>query len=88
LRLNFTPELTWKLGDQNFGIEITTEDIDLIIREFNVRILYLTRNTDVQHTVFDLFSSDIEAECQDDYMKIRIGFNGSFNGLLYSAGKL
>ncbi|CAB0039492.1 unnamed protein product [Trichogramma brassicae] len=28
----------------------------------------------------------IEAECQDDYMKIRIGFNGSFNGLLYSAG--
>lgn len=31
--------------------------------------------------------SDIEAECQDDYMKIRIGFNGSFAGLLYSAGK-
>lgn len=31
--------------------------------------------------------SDIEAECQDDYMKIRIGFNGSFNGLLYSSGK-
>lgn len=30
---------------------------------------------------------DIEAECQDDYMKIRIGFNGSFTGLLYSAGK-
>ncbi|EFN72219.1 hypothetical protein EAG_15230, partial [Camponotus floridanus] len=28
----------------------------------------------------------IEAECQDDYMKIRIGFNGSFAGLLYSAG--
>nr|XP_036670736.1 uncharacterized protein LOC108019503 [Drosophila suzukii] len=28
----------------------------------------------------------IEAECQDDYMKIRIGFNGSFSGLLYSAG--
>ncbi|XP_055844953.1 uncharacterized protein LOC129911249 [Episyrphus balteatus] len=28
----------------------------------------------------------IEAECQDDYMKIRIGFNGSFNGLVYSAG--
>nr|CAD7404657.1 unnamed protein product [Timema poppensis] len=28
----------------------------------------------------------IEAECQDDYMKIRIGFNGSFGGLLYSAG--
>lgn len=32
--------------------------------------------------------SDIEAECQDDYMKIRIGFNGSFTGLLYSAGEL
>lgn len=29
---------------------------------------------------------DIEAECQDDYMKIRIGFNGSFSGLVYSAG--
>lgn len=33
-----------------------------------------------------MFSSDIEAECQDDYMKIRIGFNGSFGGLLYSSG--
>lgn len=32
------------------------------------------------------FIADIEAECQDDYMKIRIGFNGSFTGLLYSAG--
>jgi hypothetical protein len=31
-------------------------------------------------------STDIEAECQDDYMKIRIGFNGSFTGLLYSSG--
>lgn len=30
--------------------------------------------------------SDIEAECQDDYMKIRIGFNGTFAGLVYSAG--
>ncbi|XP_039757076.1 uncharacterized protein LOC120631521 isoform X2 [Pararge aegeria] len=28
----------------------------------------------------------IEAECQDDFMKIRVGFNGSFNGLVYSAG--
>ncbi|XP_037946841.1 uncharacterized protein LOC119678842 [Teleopsis dalmanni] len=34
-------------------------------------------NTRVKH---------IEAECQDDYMKIRIGFNGSFSGLIYSAG--
>lgn len=33
------------------------------------------------------YITDIEAECQDDYMKIRIGFNGSFTGLLYSAGK-
>jgi hypothetical protein len=32
------------------------------------------------------FFTDIEAECQDDYMKIRIGFNGSFAGLLYSSG--
>ena len=30
--------------------------------------------------------SDIEAECQDDYMKLRVGFNGSFGGLLYSSG--
>lgn len=36
----------------------------------------------------ELFSfSDIEAECQDDFMKIRVGFNGSFAGLVYSAGK-
>ncbi|XP_064543520.1 uncharacterized protein LOC135432008 [Drosophila montana] len=38
---------------------------------------YTHNSTRVQH---------IEAECQDDYMKIRIGFNGSFSGLLYSAG--
>ncbi|KAH8395604.1 hypothetical protein KR222_001866, partial [Zaprionus bogoriensis] len=38
---------------------------------------YAQNSTRVQH---------IEAECQDDYMKIRIGFNGSFSGLLYSAG--
>nr|KAF7432347.1 hypothetical protein H0235_005271 [Vespula pensylvanica] len=40
---------------------------------------YRPNTTRVQH---------IEAECQDDYMKIRIGFNGSFTGLLYSAGKV
>ncbi|KAF4524285.1 hypothetical protein B566_EDAN012048 [Ephemera danica] len=28
----------------------------------------------------------IEAECQDDFMKIRVGFNGSFSGVLYSSG--
>ncbi|EDW17533.1 uncharacterized protein Dmoj_GI12727 [Drosophila mojavensis] len=38
---------------------------------------YTHNSTRVQH---------IEAECQDDYMKIRIGFNGSFSGLVYSAG--
>ncbi|XP_074110615.1 uncharacterized protein LOC141534892 [Cotesia typhae] len=38
---------------------------------------YRPNTTRVQH---------IEAECQDDYMKIRIAFNGSFAGLLYSAG--
>lgn len=32
--------------------------------------------------------ADIEAECQDDYMKIRVGFNGTFKGLVYSAGEL
>ncbi|XP_035789594.1 uncharacterized protein LOC118465446 isoform X2 [Anopheles albimanus] len=46
-------------------------------RDYNRR--YRFNNTRVQH---------IEAECQDDYMKIRIGFNGSFNGLLYSSGRL
>ncbi|OXA43756.1 uncharacterized protein LOC110858426 [Folsomia candida] len=28
----------------------------------------------------------IEAECQDDFMKIRVAFNGSFHGLVYSSG--
>ncbi|XP_058456868.1 uncharacterized protein LOC131434232 [Malaya genurostris] len=44
-------------------------------RDYNRRHRF--NNTRVQH---------IEAECQDDYMKIRIGFNGSFTGLLYSSG--
>lgn len=35
----------------------------------------------------EFICADIEAECQDDYMKIRVGFNGSFTGLLYSAGE-
>lgn len=38
------------------------------------------------HDTDNTFFSDIEAECQDDYMKIRIGFNGTFTGLVYSAG--
>ncbi|KAM7358177.1 uncharacterized protein ACRADG_003232 [Cochliomyia hominivorax] len=44
-------------------------------RDYNKQFGF--NNTRVQH---------IEAECQDDYMKIRIGFNGSFSGLVYSAG--
>lgn len=32
--------------------------------------------------------TDIEAECQDDFMKIRVAFNGSFQGLIYSSGML
>uniref|UniRef100_T1IJ92 ZP domain-containing protein n=1 Tax=Strigamia maritima TaxID=126957 RepID=T1IJ92_STRMM len=28
---------------------------------------------------------DIDAECQNDYMKIAITFNGSFNGLIYTS---
>ncbi|XP_067647126.1 uncharacterized protein [Eurosta solidaginis] len=39
--------------------------------------MFSYNSTRVQH---------IEAECQDDYMKIRIGFNGTFSGLVYSAG--
>lgn len=28
----------------------------------------------------------VAAECQNDYMKIRIRFNGSFSGIIYSTG--
>ena len=30
---------------------------------------------------------DMEAECSDDVMKLRVKFNATFNGLVYSAGK-
>jgi len=30
--------------------------------------------------------SHIEAECRDDFMKLRVAFNDSFAGLIYSAG--
>jgi len=30
--------------------------------------------------------SHIEAECRDDFMKLRVAFNDSFSGLIYSAG--
>ncbi|CAD7081680.1 unnamed protein product [Hermetia illucens] len=56
-------------------IDIDTWRPDVWDRDYNKRLRINT--TRVQH---------IEAECQDDYMKIRIGFNGSFAGLLYSAG--
>ena len=29
----------------------------------------------------------IDAECQNDYMKIRLRFNGSFSGIIYSTGE-
>ncbi|KAG7157936.1 putative Zona pellucida-like domain-containing protein 2 [Homarus americanus] len=29
---------------------------------------------------------NIEAECQDDFMRIHVQFNGSFSGLIYSSG--
>jgi hypothetical protein len=31
--------------------------------------------------------SDMEAECSDDVMKLRVKFNATFSGLIYSAGK-
>ena len=30
----------------------------------------------------------MEAECSDDVMKLRVKFNDTFSGLIYSAGKL
>ena len=30
---------------------------------------------------------DMEAECSDDVMKLRVKFNATFSGLVYSAGK-
>ena len=33
------------------------------------------------------FVTDIEAECRDDVMKLRVAFNDTFSGLIYSAGK-
>ena len=32
--------------------------------------------------------TDMEAECSDDVMKLRVKFNDTFAGLIYSAGKL
>ena len=29
----------------------------------------------------------MEAECSDDVMKLRVKFNATFSGLVYSAGK-
>ena len=30
----------------------------------------------------------MEAECSDDVMKLRVKFNDTFSGLIYSAGKI
>lgn len=46
----------------------------------------MTQINEIYVLILRFFFVDIEAECQDDYMKIRVGFNGSFTGLLYSAG--
>ena len=35
-----------------------------------------------------LQSLDMEAECSDDVMKLRVKFNDTFSGLIYSAGKI
>jgi len=59
-----------------------------IISNFNKRNILLSEQYFYYYlrVFFSIFFADIEAECQDDYMKIRIGFNGSFGGLLYSSG--
>ncbi|XP_014093143.2 uncharacterized protein [Bactrocera oleae] len=59
----------------NLSFESDKWPSDYWERDYNKNFLY--NNTRVHH---------IEAECQDDYMKIRIGFNATFNGLIYSAG--
>ncbi|XP_054085683.1 uncharacterized protein LOC105213039 isoform X2 [Zeugodacus cucurbitae] len=59
----------------NLSYESDKRPSDYWERDYNKQFLY--NNTRVHH---------IEAECQDDYMKIRIGFNATFNGLIYSAG--
>ncbi|XP_044013039.1 uncharacterized protein LOC122855610 [Aphidius gifuensis] len=68
-------------GAKNSGATGTNTDVDEWGRHPETwdreHRRYRPNTTRVQH---------IEAECQDDYMKIRIGFNGSFAGLLYSAG--
>lgn len=83
------------------GTDLEAWRPELWDRDYNRRYRY--NNTRVQREIsfrfhassssrfiridFSFSRADIEAECQDDYMKIRIGFNGSFTGLLYSAGK-
>jgi hypothetical protein len=34
------------------------------------------------------FFTDMQAECSDDVMKLDVRFNDTFNGLIYSAGKI
>jgi hypothetical protein len=49
------------------------------------RILYVA-NLSVKLSLCCCVFSDIEAECRDDFMKLRVAFNDSFSGLIYSAG--
>ena len=41
----------------------------------------------LNYVFFIYLSIDMEAECSDDVMKLRVNFNASFSGLIYSAGK-
>jgi hypothetical protein len=43
----------------------------------------ISDNTDV----ILIGDTDMEAECSDDVMKLRVKFNATFSGLIYSAGK-
>lgn len=94
LHRNFMLAQTWKHGVQSYGIATTIDDIDTTTRAYNVSSIQkkMIGCRTCGYTIFFTFSLifsrvDIEAECQDDYMKIRIGFNGTFTGLLYSAGE-
>lgn len=73
-------------GGLSNGIETTTIVCGIIAPAFNVSPQKFIFSPRMRFNKSPC--TDIEAECQDDYMKIRIGFNGSFTGLLYSAGNI
>lgn len=88
----------WTVGAKSPGTANTVTGFVSTIPEFNVSerhhheiilrlFLVFFRCELIKNVTRISIETDIEAECQDDYMKIRIGFNGSFTGLLYSAGK-